>query len=94
MKKTSGVRAVWVVGLCALFLCSGCLGQNHATGHLFKWNFEFENKWAQEGMFLLLLPAYGMCSFGDNIIFNSIYWWSGSNPIDPPRGPGPDDIGF
>lgn len=71
-------------GLCLALLCTGCLGPSHATGRLYQFNAEFENKWAQEGMFVLLIPAYILFSMGDQLIFNPIYWWSGNNPISPP----------
>ena len=59
MKKTDVCWAVLVVGLCVVLFSVGCLGHNHATGRLFKFNVtSFENKWAQEGMFLLMFPAY------------------------------------
>ena len=73
-----------VAGLSLFLLTAGCLGPSHATGHLYKFNSEFENEWAQEGMFLLLLPVYVLFSAGDQLIFNPIYWWSGNNPISPP----------
>ena len=37
-------------------------------------------------MFLAMLPGYIIFSFADKIIFNSIQWWTGTNPIDPPGG--------
>ncbi len=64
-----------------LFLAPGCLGPQHATGHLAKWNMEFENKWAREGVFLLVFPGYVLTGVGDILIFNSVQWWTGENPI-------------
>lgn len=87
-------RGVQAGALGALLLCSACLGPNHATANLAKWNADFENKWAREGVFLLTLPAYVIFSLGDNLIFNSIYWWTGDNPIGAPEGAGPDDFGL
>jgi hypothetical protein len=78
---------------CAL-LCTSCLGAGHATGRLYQYNQGFENKWAQEGMFLLMLPGYILTSAGDNLIFNSIQWWTGENPIDPPEDSGPSEFGL
>ena len=72
------------VALLALLMLPGCLGPNHATGHLAKWNFEFENKWAREGVFLVCLPAYVVFAVGDMVIFNSIQWWSGDPFISRP----------
>ncbi len=94
MRQRSVGRAVLAVGLCALLLGVGCLGPSHATGRVFQYNMSFESKWSQEGMFILMLPAYVLFSFGDKIVFNSIYWWTGNNPIDPPGGSGPTEFGL
>ena len=45
-------------------------------------------------MFILLLPAYVLTSTGDNFVFNSVYWWTGENPVDPPTEPGPSEFGL
>ena len=81
-------------GLCALLLCTSCLGPGHATGRLYKYNRGFESKWSQQGMFLLMFPGYVVFSAGDQLIFNPIQWCSGENPIDPPEGSGPADSGL
>ena len=84
----------WMLGaLCAGLLCASCLGPNHATGRLFRWNAELDGKWGNEGAFLLLIPVYAVFSLGDVVIFNSIYWWTGDNPIAPPAGDGPTTFG-
>jgi hypothetical protein len=75
------------VGLLTLF--TSCLGPNHATGHLFKWNGGIENRWGRSVVFILVFPAYVVTSIGDVLIFNSIQWWSGDNPISDPNA----DIG-
>ena len=72
-----------------LFCVSGCLGPNHATAHLGKWNSELDGKWGNEVAFVLLLPVYAVFSLGDVVIFNSIQWWTGDNPISTPGEPGP-----
>jgi hypothetical protein len=75
-----------VVVLCLGVLMSGCFGPFNLTKRLYDWNGDFHGEWAQEGMFLVLaiLPAYALCMLGDAIIFNSIEFWGGNNPIDPP----------
>lgn len=72
------------LALASIFSLSGCLGPNHAGGHLAQWNNSFENKWAKEGIFLLVLPGYALFGMGDVLIFNSWQWWSGQNPISRP----------
>jgi hypothetical protein len=90
------MKKAWLIlAATSALLCTSCLGPGHATGRLYKFNrTAVENKWAQEGLFIVFLPAYVVTSFGDNIIFNSIQWWTGENPIDPPEGDGPSDFGL
>lgn len=68
-------------------LCQGCYGPFNAVRSLHHWNGTVsENAWAQEGVFLVcnIIPVYGLWAFGDSLIFNSIEFWGGTNPIDPP----------
>jgi hypothetical protein len=76
------------LALAVLLIVPGCLGPNHSVMHLSKWNRSFESDWAQEGVFLVCFPAYIVCAVGDMLIFNSIQWWSGENPISRPDAPG------
>lgn len=73
--------------LAVAVLFQSCYGPFNATRSLHKWNGEIsENEWGQEGMFLVLniIPVYGLWMLGDVLIFNSIEFWGGENPIDPP----------
>lgn len=63
---------------------AGCYGPFNLTKKLHKWNGEVsQNKWAVEGTFLglAILPAYFVATIGDAVIFNSIEFWTGNNPI-------------
>lgn len=84
-KPMKGLQAL---ALSMLFCFAGCLGPNHAGGHIAQWNGSFENKWAQEGIFLLTFPGYILFGVGDILIFNSWQWWTGHNPISRPEAPG------
>ncbi len=71
----------------ALALClgaSGCFGPFKLTRKLYAWNAQAGDKWPQEFMFLVLtwVPVYGLAAVGDAIIFNSMEFWTGRNPID------------
>lgn len=75
----------------AIFLalvCSttSCFGPFNATARVHTWNREFENRWAGEGVFLAfsILWVNRVVLVGDMLIFNSIEFWGGTNPIDPP----------
>jgi len=70
--------------LAAALLVSGCYGPFNLTRKLHQWNGEVsENKWAVEIVFLALVwaPVYGLAGLGDGLIFNTIEFWGGENPI-------------
>ena len=69
-----------------LFLASlstACYGPFHAVRNLHKWNGEVsENKWVVEIVFLIPgCIAYPLFAAGDSLIFNSLQFWTGENPI-------------
>ena len=86
MKKMALPRII--VLLCATLLVSGCIGPMNATQRLKTWNREIENRWAGEGAYILLrIPyggVYGLFFLSDVIVWNSIEFWGGNNPIDAP----------
>ena len=64
---------------------TGCMGTNGLTGKVQKFNLEVvEHRWAREGVFLGLhiVWVYRICTVLDLIVFNSIEFWSGENPIN------------
>jgi hypothetical protein len=70
----------------SVLLGTGCIGPFNAWHQMLNWNEHVcENHWGQEGVFLVcnILPVYGLCSLGDVLIFNSIEFWGGKNPIPP-----------
>ena len=70
--------------LAALTFC-GCMGHNALTGKVLKFNLEVtEDRWGREGWFLGLwiTLVYPICTILDLLIFNSIEFWSGENPIN------------
>lgn len=82
MKKTFLAAA-----LALTMLSTSCLGPNNAFNGLNHWNHKVtDNKWANEGIFLVLniIPVYGLFYLGDIVIFNSIEFWGGKNPIEKP----------
>ena len=67
---------------------TSCIGPNHAYNSLASWNSELtDSKYLNELVFLGLnwVPAYPLCLMGDYIIFNSVEFWTGENPIDAPK---------
>ena len=70
-------------------LLTGCTGPFVLTGKLHDWQTSFDEKWVDEVAFLgcVILPAYGLCMLGDAIIFNSVEFWTGDNPMDSVETP-------
>lgn len=81
-KKTAIITAF----LALLFVCTSCFGPFNTSTRLKTWNREIENRWAGEGVYLGLsiLWVYRVAFVADALIFNSIEFWGGDNPIDPP----------
>jgi len=79
MKKTiSKVVALAVVSVAL----SGCVGSNAVTGYLMKFNIKaVDNRYARGGLNILLAPAYGLTVAADYLVFNSLEFWTGSNPL-------------
>lgn len=76
------MKKVLLLGLCAVML-SGCYGPFRLTKKLHAWNGSLGNKWANEAVFLVLniLPVYSFSLLGDAVIFNSVEFWTGKNPM-------------
>ena len=63
---------------------SGCYGPFRLTNKLHAWNGQVsQKKFVNELVFLgmCIIPAYEICLLGDGLIFNSIEFWGGNNPI-------------
>ncbi|PIQ83157.1 MAG: hypothetical protein COV75_09095 [Candidatus Omnitrophica bacterium CG11_big_fil_rev_8_21_14_0_20_63_9] len=75
------------LGLALLLGAGGCYGPFNLTRRLYHWNGAVGGKWEQEFMFLLLVwaPVYAFTGLADSILFNSLEFWTGENPVEPPR---------
>lgn len=66
-------------------LLAGCMGNFALTKKLYGWNKHAAgDRWVNEFIFAgftVILPVYSLTLLGDGIIFNSIQWWTGKNPI-------------
>lgn len=67
----------------ALMGAVGCTGPFKLTKKLHSWHRSQSDPWVDELCFLgcIILPIYAVCTLGDAIIFNSIEFWGGENPI-------------
>ena len=67
----------------------GCYGPFRLTSKLHHWNGQVSQKKFVNGLVFLgmcIIPAYEICILGDGLIFNSIEWWGGRNPISMKDG--------
>lgn len=91
------------VGLVLLLACllvagPGCFGSFGLTQKVHKFNRDVSpNQWVQEVVFLafVFIPVYGVSTFVDAIVINSIEFWTGTNPMaksEPRDGAGAEDI--
>lgn len=81
--------AVFVLAGFLPLATTGCFGSFQLTRKVYKFNREVSpDKWIRELTFLvmLVLPVYGFASFLDAVVFNSIEFWTGNNPVLAARG--------
>jgi hypothetical protein len=62
---------------------AGCVGSNAVTEKLMMFNVQVvDNRYARAGVNLLLSPVYGITVAVDYVVFNSIEFWTGKNPLN------------
>lgn len=73
---------VAVLLMAASIVTSSCVGSFGLFNHLAQWNKKATgSKFLNEIIFLLISPAYAVCSVVDVLILNTIEFWSGNNPM-------------
>ena len=83
MRRMRGLVGLVAVALAIGMVTSGCYGPFLLTKKLHRWNGQVGGKWANEVAFIVLawLPVYAVATLADAILFNSIEFWGGQNPI-------------
>ena len=77
------------LSLVSTILFSSCLGSFSAFNNVLDWNKKVTSeKFVNELIYvgLMVLPVYGIVSLGDFIIFNTIEFWTGDNPVAMQEG--------
>ena len=74
--------------LASTLFFQSCIGSFGLTNNLYNWNNEIGDRFVNTLVFaaFVIVPVYGVTLFLDGIIFNSIEFWSGSNPITMQEG--------
>lgn len=82
MKKTYFMVGLVMAVSCSMTM-SSCFGSFNLTRKLYSWNQSIGDKWIQEIAFIALgcVGVYGIVSFADVVVLNTIEFWSGSNPV-------------
>ena len=81
--KERAKRIACTLALIALVpLASGCFGSFGLVKKAYQFNQDVnEDKWAREGIFILISPVYGFCAALDAVFFNAVEFWTGDQLI-------------
>ena len=76
-------KVILSIALASTLLLSSCLGSFRLTNKCYTWNKSIGDKWINELVFigLNIIPVYDICVFVDAVVFNSIEFWTGNNPV-------------
>jgi len=83
MKSRLSILAVSILLL--FTMSTGCIGNFGLSGKVRKFNLEqSESRWGREILFVILyvIPVYPFAGMLDIIVFNSLEFWTGTNPIN------------
>ncbi|WEM45360.1 DUF3332 family protein (plasmid) [Photobacterium sp. DA100] len=70
------------LSLFALLTLSGCAGQMAVTNKTMEFNMDaVDNRYARGGLNIAMAPVYAATTTVDYLVFNSIEFWTGENPI-------------
>lgn len=75
-------KLIFTVSLaCTLFMYS-CIGSFGLTRKIYNWNQSMGDKWINEVVFFVLsFDVYAISVFADAVLFNTIEFWTGNNPV-------------
>ncbi len=76
-------KVILSIALASTLLLSSCIGSFALTKKCYNWNNSLGDKWINELVFigLNIIPIYDICLLADAIVFNSIEFWTGDNPV-------------
>lgn len=83
MKKHARLISLTLVSALLLISLSGCFGNFALTRKAYQFNESVGDKWVQQIVFWLMnfVPVYNAAATLDLVLFNTIEFWTGSNPI-------------
>jgi hypothetical protein len=81
----NGLSMLVLSMLLILSMGTGCIGNFGLSGEVRKFNLEVsKDRWGREIVFVVLyvIPVYPISGLLDIVVFNSIEFWTGTNPIN------------
>ena len=87
--KRRFVQVVSTLLIAVLLLTAfGCYGSFNLVNKVYKFNGTLGSKWVNELGFLVMVivPVYGVATFIDAVILNTIEFWTGHNPMASTNG--------
>ncbi len=81
MMKTKKMKVATFL-LAGALVSTSCVGSFSLFNKLASWNrTATDSKFLNELIFLIIAPAYGICSAADALVLNTIEFWTGENPM-------------
>ena len=82
--KKKYLSVALVIALAGSMLTTSCIGNFALTNKLLAWNKTISNKFVNELVFFAfwIIPVYEVSALADVLVFNTIEFWSGNNPVD------------
>lgn len=76
-------KVILSIALASTIFLSSCLGSFNLTNKCYNLNNSIGDKWVNELVFIgfTIIPVYEICMLADAVIFNTIEFWTGSNPV-------------
>lgn len=82
-KRITKILMVTTLATAMTGTLTGCIGSNAVTGKVMEFNLQaVDNRYARGGLNMLLAPVYALTVAADSIVFNSIEFWAGENPLN------------
>lgn len=83
------MKKLLIASMALILLLTGCTGPFALTKKVHAWQTSFDDQWVDEAAFLgcVILPVYSLSALGDALIFNSVEFWTGDNPMDSVEAP-------
>ena len=84
IRKAYSITRRGIVVTSAATLSTACFGSFNLTRLVYDFNEDVDNKWLRWLLFLglVIVPVYGIATFVDAVVINSIEFWTGDNPVD------------